>query len=119
VFAPRSRGSKARRMAVWRARPRTVGAISALGLSPCRMRCMWRCCAGFKPDRQACDVFPSHYRLNSFAGAQDAFSQRRIGPRCFLHMTSEPAYFGSSWLRDWRRHKRLAMGVAAANGGNL
>jgi len=59
-----------------------------------------------QPDRQERDIFPTHYHLNT------AYALRRYFPSgtwldCSYTWTSEPAYFGSSWI-SWRAAQLLA-----------
>ncbi len=72
---------------------------------------------GLQPDRQACDVFPTHYRLNSFAALRRYFPKMHWQD-CSYTWTSEPAYFGSSWL-GWRVAQALAWVLPPAMGATL
>lgn len=59
-----------------------------------------------QPDRQACDVFPTRYRLNTRAALRRHFPPTGWTD-CSYTWTSEPAYFGASRL-GWRAAQMLA-----------
>jgi SAM-dependent methyltransferase len=67
-----------------------------------------------QPDRQAQDVFPTHYRLNTRAALRRHFPPE-AWEDCSYTWTSEPAYFGTSRL-GWRVAQGLARVLPPAMG---
>lgn len=60
---------------------------------------------GLQPDRQAQDVFPTHYRLNTISALKRHFPAERFN-HCNYGHNGPPAYFGSG-----RRTLRLARSI--------
>ncbi len=67
-----------------------------------------------QPDRQAQDVFPTRYRLNSRASLHRHFPPATWRD-CSYTWTSEPAYFGTSRL-GWRIAQSLAWALPPGMG---
>ena len=67
-----------------------------------------------QPGRQARDVFPTHYRLNTRAALQRYFPPEQWR-NCSYTWTSEPAYFGTSAVA-WRAAQTLAWLLPASMG---
>ena len=59
-----------------------------------------------QPDRQERDIFPTFYRLNTHRALRQYFPTS-TWQDCSYTWTSEPAYFGSSWI-GWRIAQLLA-----------
>ena len=70
-----------------------------------------------QPDRQARDVFPTHYRLNTRRQLRRFFPPESWRD-CSYVWSSEPAYFGTSQL-GWRLAQGLAWALPPAMGTTL
>lgn len=70
-----------------------------------------------QPARQSRDVFPTHYRLNSFAQLRRAFPPDRFQHASYSY-NPEPAYFGSSLL-GWRVMQAISRLLPEQHGASL
>lgn len=86
----------------------------ALGASLVPNRLHVAALSRLQPDRQARDVFPTHYRLNTRRALRRHFPPEHWRD-CSYTWTSEPAYFGNSHL-GWRTAQLLARILPPAMG---